>query len=156
MKEAFEKIIERLERERDVHKNAYDVAILALERTGYASYTRACEEAIEIVNQVAEEYVADINVGSNDGWILCNERKPEEYDSIFAKLKGTKKWNNAMFEKTSDSVNVTVTDNKGQSVTTHAHTVDGEWHCDLLKANKEYYIIAWQPLPEPYKPKGEQ
>ena len=59
MKEAFEKIKERLERERDIHKNAYDVAILALERTGYASYARACDEAISIVNQVAEEYDND-------------------------------------------------------------------------------------------------
>lgn len=56
MQEIFEKIKERLERERDIHKSAYDVAIQTHERAGYASYARACDEAIEIVNQVAEEY----------------------------------------------------------------------------------------------------
>ena len=33
-------------------------------------------------------------------WIPCNEKMPEEHDSIFTKLKGTDKWSNAMFEKT--------------------------------------------------------
>ena len=78
MKQAFEKIIERLKRERDIHKNAYDVAILALERTGYASYARACEEAIEIVNQVAEEYVPDENVGEIDE--VCEWKREVYYD----------------------------------------------------------------------------
>lgn len=56
MQKYFEKIKERLERERDIHIRAYDVAIQTHERAGYASYARACDEAIEIVNQVSEEY----------------------------------------------------------------------------------------------------
>lgn len=151
MKEAFEKIIERLEVGAKECLRQNQIATSMDKSKTYGVMAEVYARAIEIVSRVAEEYVTDINVGNNDGWIPCSERLPEEYDSIFARLKGTKKWNNAMFEKTSDSVNVTVTDNKGQSVTTHAHTVDGEWHCDLLIANKEYYIIAWKPLPEPYK-----
>ena len=72
MQECFEKIKERLERERDIHIRAYDVAIQTHERAGYASYARACDEAIEIVNQVAEEFATDTNVGNNDGWIPCS------------------------------------------------------------------------------------
>lgn len=53
MKAAFEKIIERLERERDIHKHAYDVTIQTHEKAGFASYARACDEAIEIVKEVA-------------------------------------------------------------------------------------------------------
>ena len=87
---------------------------------------------------------------SNDGWIPCSERLPEEHDSIFAKFKGTKKWNESMFEKISNEVNVTVADENGNGTTTHAHTVDGKWRCDLLKCNKTYRIIAWKELPEPY------
>lgn len=85
-------------------------------------------------------------------WIPVAERLPEERDSIFAKYKGTEKWKSGMFEKVSDIVNVTVADDKGNAVTTHAHTVDGEWSCDLVRFNKSYKITAWMPKPEPYHP----
>lgn len=84
-------------------------------------------------------------------WILVSERLPEEHDSIFAKWKGTVKWNPAMFEKTSDEVLVTISDVGGKKTTRTAHTLDGKWSCDLLKANASYKVIAWMPLPEPYR-----
>ena len=66
----------------------------------------------------------------NDGWIPCSERLPEEHDSMFATLKGTSKWNDAMFEKVSDDVNVTVEFEDGTRKTKTMHTVDGEWKND--------------------------
>ncbi len=84
-------------------------------------------------------------------WIPVEERPPEERDSIFAKWKGTAKWNPAMFEKTSDKVLVTISDVGGGKTTRTAHTLDGKWSCDLLKANPGYKVIAWLPLPEPYR-----
>lgn len=90
------------------------------------------------------------------GWIPCSERLPEERHSIFAKFKGTDKWNDAMFEKISDEVNVTVVSEKGNATTAHAHTKDGKWSCDLLEVNKTYRVTAWQPLPEPYKAESEE
>ena len=87
-------------------------------------------------------------------WIPVEERPPEERDSIFAKWKGTAKWNPAMFEKTSDEVLVTISDVGGGKTTRTAHTLDGKWSCDLLKANASYKVIAWMPLPEPYR--GEE
>lgn len=160
MKEFIEKLIGRLEEE-------YDNMI-----TGY--YVRATDfrnKTLEIVNRLAEEYThctlcylqspceyqnedARLPISEfadDNGWIPCSERLPEEHDSIFAKYKGTYKWNNAMFEKISDTVNVTVADENGNSETTYAHTVDGKWNCELLRCNKTYRIIAWRPLPEPYK-----
>lgn len=132
MNKEFEKILERLSNIRRVVKTDED-----------AEWNRAIYKSTEIVQEVAEEY--------NGGWIPCSDRLPEEYDSIFAKLKGTDKWKDAMFEKTSDVVNVTVVDGYGNRITTIAHLVDGKWNCDLLRINKSYQIIAWQPLPEPYK-----
>ena len=82
-------------------------------------------------------------------WIPVSERLPEEHDSIFAK------WNPAMFEKTSDEVLVTISDVGGKGTTRTAHTLDGKWSCDLLKANASYKVIAWRTLPEPYRD-GEQ
>ena len=88
----------------------------------------------------------------NDGWIPVEERLPEEHSSIFAKFKGTTKWNNAMFETCSNEVNITIEDDEGKSVTAHAHTNDGKWKCDLLRLNPQYHVTAWRPLPEPYRP----
>ena len=132
MDKAFENILERI-----------DSYIEDAKSEGDFSYIKPFEIAKIAVQEVAEEY--------KDGWIPCNERLPEEYDSIFAKLKGTDKWHDAMFEKTSDVVNVTVADAYGNRITTIAHIVDGKWHCDLLRINKSYQIIAWQPLPECWK-----
>lgn len=83
----------------------------------------------------------------NSKWILCIERMPEEHDSMFANLKGTNKWNDAMFEKISDNVNVTVEFENGQRKTMTLHTVDGKWKQDSIV---KFDVVAWQPLPEPF------
>lgn len=93
------------------------------------------------IDRIAGEY--------NNGWIPCSERLPEERDSMFAKLKGTDKWSEAMFEKISDDVNVTVEFEDGTRKTMTLHTNDGKWNTNnrIVKFN----VIAWQPLPEPFK-----
>lgn len=85
----------------------------------------------------------------NSGWIPCSEKLPEEHDSMFAKLKGTGKWNDAMFERTSDDVNVTVEYENGSRRVRTLHTIDGKWKSDIRLLN--FKAIAWKPLPEPYK-----
>ena len=121
MNKAFEKIINRIDKEIPVY-------------TGKAK---------QIVQDAAEEY--------NGGWIPCSERLPEEHETMFAKLKGTDKWDSAMPEKISDDVNVTVEFEDGTRKTMTLHTNDGKWNTNyrIVKFN----VIAWQPLPEPYKGK---
>lgn len=216
MKAAFEEIIERLERERDIHRNAYDVAIQTHERAGFASYARACEEAIEIVKEAAEEYnscdfiynvgkkkpryvsycvyeqvacerdvaigqlrelgyefgqkiersnseipnmsenltssdVPDNNVGEN-GWIPCSERLPEERD-----------WYLAVFQEP-DTGFIGLPYIADYLLGQHTkYTTNDGWiikDCtdfeDACGYYKELMCIAWQPLPAPYQPKGEQ
>ena len=132
MQEYFEKIKERLERERDIHIRAYDVAIQTHERAGYASYARACDEAIEIVNQVAEEYGKDINVPGNDGWIPCSERLPDNGKRCWV----TYEWANGTLHVDED------------------YLIDGKW-----LETKDEAVKAWMynyvEKPEPYQPKGE-
>lgn len=86
----------------------------------------------------------------NSEWIPCSERLPEEHNSIFKKFKGTNKWNDAMFETISNIVNVTIEFKNGEKTTGSSYTTDGKWRYE-----KEYglriKVIAWQPLPEPYK-----
>ena len=134
MNEVFEKILDRLEELKLPFPD---------DCPSYNGDTNALIDNIkQIVQEVAEEY--------NGGWIPCSERMPEEQDSMFAKLKGTDKWNNNMFEKRSNEVNVTIVNDKGSRVVTHAITIDGKWSCELLKMSKTLHVIAWQPLPEPF------
>ena len=143
MQEVFSNIIEELEIERTTANNTF----MKYEMNVDLGRVFGLERAIEIVKKEAEQY--------DNGWIPCSVSMPEERDSMFAKFKGTKMWNDSMFEKISEEVNVTVSTEKGTKVTTHAHTTDGEWKCDLLRFNTGYRIIAWQPLPHPYQPKGD-
>lgn len=104
------------------------------------------KEAADAIEKMSEK-LKENNL--NNAWIPCNERMPEEHDSIFKKWKGTDKWNNAMFEKDSDDVNVTVEFEDGTRKTRTAHTLDGRWNIE--KGYLKRKVIAWQPLPEPYK-----
>lgn len=82
-------------------------------------------------------------------WIPVSERLPEEHESIFAKFKGTDKWSNAMFEKASDDVNITYEFEDGTRKTATSYTIDGEWKLERRITKRK--VIAWQPLPTPYK-----
>ena len=84
------------------------------------------------------------------GWIPCSERMPEERDSMFARWKGTDKWNERMFEKISATVIAIVEHSNGERTVAPAHTIDGKWRCDCIIGGN-WKVIAWSPLPEPYK-----
>ena len=121
MKEAFEKIIERLE-EREVQ------AFASAGGTAYNAY----RNAIEIVNQVAEEYATEINVGNNDGWIPCSEKLPDVPEGI----------------EDSECPEFNVTIKGAKLATTLKYAPDGTWFDD---DGEIYRVIAWMPLPELYK-----
>lgn len=58
-----------------------------------------------------------------------------------------------MFEKTSDEVIVTVEFEDGTRKTKILHTINGEWN--TRSKIVKFKVIAWQPLPEPYRPSEE-
>lgn len=93
--------------------------------------------------------VLEIDAGENkDAWINVHDAMPEERESIFAKYKGTDKWQKAFWEKQSGTVLVTIICKNGEKIVTTARTIDGDWNCDHL-AIRGSKVIAWQPLPEP-------
>lgn len=96
-----------------------------------------------------EEQEEAIEHLKSTNWIPVTERLPEEHDSVFVKLKGTNKWSESMFEKTSCKVIVTVKYADGTLLTETAHTTDGKWK--LAHPIFNGTVIAWKPFPNPYK-----
>ena len=95
---------------------------------GYAS---GISTAIEIVKQEAEKFGTDINVVSN-GWIPCSERLPEAGKRYLVSAI----WKDKDFEKS--------------AVYDAVYGSDGLWHSYNYEP-VSYKIIAWKPLPEPFK-----
>ena len=85
-----------------------------------------------------------------EGWISVKDRLPEEHDSIWAKLYGTKSWQPGLFRKCSYDVIACVEKKDGSRRVISIRTYDGKW--DHNKLNEET-VICWQPMPQP--PKGE-
>ena len=75
-------------------------------------------------------------------WIPCSERLPEEKDAGILKKLGT--------EKRSEYVLATV-EVKGERMTITACTYDGKWDWNMKYAFPDYKVVAWMPLPEPYR-----
>lgn len=78
-------------------------------------------------------------------WIPCSERLPKEKDAGILKKLGT--------EKKSEYVLATV-EVKGERMTVTACTYDGKWDWNMKYAFPDYKVVAWMPLPEPWK--GEE
>lgn len=82
-------------------------------------------------------------------WIPVSEKLPEEHDSIFAKLYGTDKWDSKLHRTVSNRVLVTVQRDDGTRFVKESHTRDGEWADEKKCINCK--VVAWSPLPNPYK-----
>ena len=89
----------------------------------------AIYEAISIVHEVAKEY--------NNGWIPCSERLPRDYEEVLADVRGIG------FDSLKDAEMVGYFKEKGKWFYSHGmqYLVDGG----------KTRVIAWQPLPEPFK-----
>lgn len=120
MQKYFEKIIERLEEK-------------SLGGMGCPQWI-PLESAIEIVNEVAEEYGNDTNVPSNDGWIPVSEWLPDEKGEYYVT------YHPCYWDHVYDEVCVGLDTFRGKA----------SW------AKKKYQrVIAWKPKDTPYQPKGE-
>lgn len=110
MNKAFEKILERLEKER----------IVLLENN--IQQAIALNFAKGIVQEVAEEY--------KDGWIACSERLPED-----------------------DSICIVTVEYPNNETVVDYGWFDRKSVCWFVGTQefRTSNILAWQPLPEPFK-----
>ena len=129
MNEAFEKILERLEEDARFYNLASDVDQNI--RSGLII-------AKEAVQEVAEEY--------NGGWIPCSERLPEESGYYLVTYHD---WSDGNFLPKYDDTYVR---RLHYQISEHfvgwnyPKNVDDRAENDCHKE-----VIAWQPLPEPFK-----
>lgn len=86
-------------------------------------------------------------------WIPVSERLPEEYDSVFAKLYGTDKWDDTLWRTRSKRVLVTIEHESGIRSVTESYITDGKWALEKRATLSKYKVVAWMPLPNPYKEK---
>ena len=154
MKEFTEKLISRLEEE------SYDMEICEEQFDMNRPYFKdvpykmlKLEDAKTIISQFAEEYVPNTNVGKISEWIPVEERLPER--------KEKKK----QFGNKQKRTNVLVTLRNGivkemmYEFETKEFWEPGDenpiehWKEDVM--DSDFEVIAWQPLPAPYKEKGE-
>ena len=129
MNKAFDKILERFDAKKQYFQKFYEADGKTEEDEYINKATQlAFDDAKNIVQEVAEEY--------NGGWIPCSERLPEK---------------NGMYLCTQNTYDL-ATNKKIIRVSTElVEFYDGKW----IRA-KNLVITHWQPLPEPYQPKGEQ
>ena len=90
---------------------------------------------------LAKAYVEQLPTAEPQ-WIPCGERMPEEKDAGILKKLGT--------SKRSEYVLATV-GVKNERMTVTACTYDGVWDWNMKYAFPNYEVVAWMPLPEPYK-----
>lgn len=105
-----------------------------------------CWESREILQELVDK-------ADSFEWIPVSERLPDEHDSIFAKFYGTDKWNDALWKTQSMEVLVTIEYEDGTRSVTSSYSTDGKWEIEKIVKLSKCKVVAWKPLPKPYKEK---
>lgn len=148
MQEVFEKILELLKTRCNVcadrKTELWDIP-LSMAYTLYDiedEKEETLQAIIKDIEQIAKEY--------NGGWIPCSERLPEEYGEYLVAWKPLYMTKDQMIESVGKVVP------HFYEIVEYDPDDDKKWIGDIQQSQGEYEIIAWQPLPKLYKPKGEQ
>lgn len=135
MQEVIKNIINKLEKraeEHDFEGNRFAERKYWEDYCAEKNEMKGLNEAIEIVKQTAEKY--------NNGWIPCSSGKlPDEGDEFYP-------------------ICFVTLDNGAVCLGVYRYD-DKQWYTKMIKDETLYTtkrnVIAWQPLPDSYQPKGE-
>lgn len=85
-------------------------------------------------------------------WTPRSVGMPDEYESIFARYKGSSRWEQGMFSKKSDTVIITFQNKDVIRGRGTSYTVDSVWSIERRPGGiGRLNVIAWMPMPEPYE-----
>ena len=106
------------------------------------------ERAMDIVKDIIIKHMSgkDIDVLANDGWVPVDEQLPEDDMDVLV-----------TYADIDDEQYVDIT------ITTYGYAYLGgrkldfkEWRSPFEYFRSNYKVIAWQPLPEPYRPERSE
>ena len=124
----FEKILERLDAKKQYFQKFYEADGKTEEDEYINKATQlAFDDAKNIVQEVAEEY--------NGGWIACSDRLPEEAFGCLVTGMDCEPSTQTDFE----------------NILPYVVGYDGDSWNDADGNVIPFEVIAWQPLPEPFK-----
>ena len=103
--------------------------------------------------EMLQELVNKVDSVDSFEWIPISEKLPDEHDSIFARLYGTDKWDDAFWRTKSKEVLVTIEYEGGIRSVTSSYTTDGKWELEKRVKLRKCKVVAWMPLPKQYKEK---
>lgn len=92
-----------------------------------------------------------VNKADSFEWIPVSKKLPDEHDSIFAKLYETDVVNDMLWRTRSKEVLVTIEYENGARTVKSSHTTDGKCLIEKKTTLSKFKVIAWMPMPEPYK-----
>ena len=101
------------------------------------------EGAIKIINEIEAEYSVPCNTCNHiNGWIPCNKKMPEVCEYVLVWVKG--RFIGGTYE--------------GEKCQWYGIGVrySKKWAVYQCKDIKDIEVIAWRPLPEPYKEVGAE
>ena len=107
-----------------------------LKKWKFANEERGYDTAKDLIQEMIDLVKEQKSFSSNDGWIPCSERLPETGKRYLVSAI----WTDEEFRK--------------PAVYDAVYGGDGLWHSYNYEP-VPYEVIAWQPLPAPYQPKGE-
>ena len=129
MNKAFEKILERLQEERELSYADFSRYVDEVSPCLDAEYDdffhRGLERASRLMKEVAEEY--------NGGWVPCSERLPDDNNYILISF---------------ENFSLPMVGRYEEDETGGAFYIGDE---DETCVSQDLFVNAWQPLPEPFK-----
>ena len=132
MKEFVEKLISKLEEESYWTQSTFD-------EDGYSNDDSEevidLHKAIEIINELAEEYSADTPQKSANGWIPCSERLPSEEGKYLVTVKNLRGY---------------------WILENNVFVCNYQFDDFIFQGWEDNEVIAWQPLPTPYRTEKEE
>ena len=131
MNKAFDRILDRLKEERELSYADFSRYVEEVSPCLDAEYDdffhRGLERASRLVKELAEEY--------NNGWISCSDRLPEDAFGCLVTIIDCEPSTQTDFE----------------NILPYVVGYDGDSWNDSDGNVIPFEVIAWQPLPEPFK-----